>query len=83
MTTSADVIPFTSESHSSSINFALAGATTLRALMKNHPEIRQSVFETLRDRVNALGVSMGDDVWRELVVANASELEHSKAHVIE
>jgi hypothetical protein len=74
---------FTNNSAYLGSNAGLPAATLLRAIMKNHPEIRRSVFETLRDRVMALGIIIHDDAWDDLLVASSAELESSKAHVIE
>jgi hypothetical protein len=61
----------------------LGEGVLLRTLMKNHPAIAQAVWSTMREKIAELGVTVHDDVWRYLVVAHASELEHSKLHVIE
>ena len=65
------------------VGISLAAATMLRAIMKNHPEIRQSVFDVLREQAASLGVVIDSDAWGYLLIASAGELEHSKAHVIE
>ena len=65
------------------VGSSLAAATTLRAIMKNHPEIHRKVLGVLREQVAALGVVIGENAWDGLLVASADELEHSKAHVIE
>jgi hypothetical protein len=51
--------------------------------MKNNTTIRSNILGVLREELTGLGVIVSDDVWTDLVIASAGELEHSKAHVIE
>jgi hypothetical protein len=79
----ASLVPREQDRQTKGVGVSLAAATTLRAIMKNHPEIRHNVFEVLREQAASLGVVIDDEAWVDLLIASAGDLEHSKAHVIE
>ena len=66
-----------------SASVGLGEAVLLRTIMKNHPSIRDAVFRVLREQIARLGLTIDEESWQYLVVANTTELEHSLAHVIE
>ena len=68
---------------SSMMSRGLGEAILLRTIMKNNPRIRERVLSTLRREIAAVGIRIDEAAWGHLVLANASELENSKAHVIE
>jgi hypothetical protein len=76
--------PATASRHETlNVPIGLGEAILLRTIMKNHASIREAVLDTLKKQVVALGVVINENAWEHLVLANAAELELSRAHVIE
>lgn len=61
----------------------LGEAILLRTIMKNHPAIRQAVFNVLREQIATLDLAIDEECWQHLVIASSTELEPSLMHVIE